>query len=118
MLRTLFLYFDLLTCSEVYNFLTKLMYLCLHKLISKYGKRIVLIFYIYLCIKVEESQSHQIFAFILSPFSFVRNATNFFIHSLSRLISKKKKTAFMLLVFFSLGPFLFLVYANMPFKYL
>ena len=82
------------------------MYLCLHKLISKYGKRIVLIFYIYLCIKVEESQSHQIFAFILSPFSFVRNATNFFIHSLSRFISKKKKKLLLCYWFSSVwGPF-------------
>ena len=31
---------------------------CLNKLTSKYGKRIVLIFYA-LCIKLEESQSHH-----------------------------------------------------------
>ena len=37
---------------------TELIYLSLNKLTSKYGERIVLIFYIN-CIKLEESQSHH-----------------------------------------------------------
>ena len=53
----------------------------------KYGKRIVLIIYTQ-CIKLEESQSHQ--STILGRFSFVSNATDFFIHSLNRLFFWKK----------------------------
>ena len=61
------------------------MYLCLNKLMNKYGKRIVLFFYFFIflhCIKPEETQSH-IFTIIFSRFSFVSNTTNFFIHSLN-----------------------------------
>ena len=64
------------------------MYLCLHKLTSKYEKRIVLVFYIH-CIKLEESYSRQIFTLILSRFSFVSNTTNYSIHSLSRFVLRK-----------------------------
>ena len=56
-----------------------------------------------------------IFPFILSRFSFVSNATNF-VHSLSRFVLIK--AAYMLLVFFKRVPFSFLVYANIPFKWL
>ena len=69
----LFLYF---TYLHVEIYITwELMYLSLIKLISKYGKRIFLIFYIHY-IKLEKSQGHH-FLFICGHFSFVRNAVNF-----------------------------------------
>ena len=72
-------------------------------------------FYIH-CVKLKEYQS-SIFSFINSHFSFFffTNATDFFIHSLNRFVLKKKAT-YTLLVFFNQVPFLFLVYANIPFK--
>ena len=79
-------------------------------------KRIVLIFYIH-CVKLEECQessfSHSFIAVFI--FSFVNNATNFFIHSLNRFVlkkKKKKKLAYALLLFFNWMPFYFLVYVN------
>ena len=78
------------------------MYLCLHKLTSKYRKRIILIFSqtVY-----KAGSHHQQF------FSTVDSAINFFIHSLKRYVLKK-----ILLrpcwVFLNWVPFLFLVYAS------
>ena len=54
-LKPLFLY---LTYTYIFLYLAELMYLCLNKLAGKYGKIIVLIFYI-LCIKFKECQSHH-----------------------------------------------------------
>ena len=71
------------------------MFLSLNKLSRKYGKRIVLIFYIG-CIM-------PIFPFILSCFSVVSNAMNFFIHFQTGLFWKK--TAYALLVLFSRVPY-------------
>ena len=84
-----------------------------HKLTSKYGQRIVLIllYPLYKAQSLSESSFSRIFIAVF-PISFVNNATNFFICPLDRWI----KAAFVLLVFFIWVPFLFLVYANIPFK--
>ena len=63
------------------------MYLCLNKLTSKYGKRIVQIF-LYTLYEAWRI-SAIIFQFIFSCFSFFSNATNSFIHSLNSFILKK-----------------------------
>ena len=87
----------------------------LNKLMSKYGKRIVLVFYIY-CINLKKKVKVLIFSFIPCHLFFVSTATNFFIHSWTGLFWKN--TAYRLLVFLHLMPFLFLAYANISFKFL
>ena len=72
------------------------------KHVNKYGKQIVLIFYIY-CIKLEKVRV-IIFPFIISHFSFVSNAKNFFIHSLNRFAFNK--TAYTFLAFFNKVPYM------------
>ena len=65
-----------------------------------------------------QRKSVFIFPFILSCFSFVSNATSFFIHVLNRFVLKK--AAYTLLVFFSQVAFLLLVYVGKrrkPFLY-
>ena len=58
--------------------LTELIQLCLNKLTSKYGKRIVLFFFIYFCVKLKKRQSSFSHSFIAEfPFCFVSNTTNF-----------------------------------------
>ena len=84
MLRPLFLYFIYL--FEYFWLLTELMKVSFKRLASKRGKRIVLIFHID-CIKLQESQSHH-FHIHSSAFSFVSNAIDFFIHSLTGLFWK------------------------------
>ena len=86
------------------------MYLSLNRLTNKYGKRIVLIF-LYPMYKAP-SMSESYFCQPLFLFSLVCNATNFFICSLNRW----KKASYALLVFFNWVAFLFLVYADIPFK--
>ena len=44
--------------------------------------------------------------FIPGRFSFISNATNFFIHSLNGFVLKKKKNAYALLVFINLAPYM------------
>ena len=73
----------------------------LNKLTSKYGK------------ECPNFSRVVIFPFILINFSFISNATNFFIHSLN---IHYLKTAFALLVFLNQVPFLFFVYADLSFK--
>ena len=85
--KTIVFILNLLTCSNIYN-ITELMHLYLNTLTSKYGKRIVLIFLDPLYTSRKKSESSH-FPFILSCLSFVSNATNFFIHSLYRLVFKK-----------------------------
>ena len=90
-------------CAMVYD---------VHKLTSKYGQRIVILLYpLYKAQSLSESSFSRIFIAVF-PISFVNNATNFLICPLDRWI----KAAFVLLVFFIWVPFLFLVYANIPFK--
>ena len=90
-------------CAMVYD---------VHKLTSKYGQRIVILLYpLYKAQSLSESSFSRIFIAAF-PISFVNNATNFLICPLDRWI----KAAFVLLVFFIWVPFLFLVYANIPFK--
>ena len=85
---------------------------CLNKLTSKYEKRIALIT-LYKTRRMSESSfSHSFIA--IFPYSFVSNATNFSINSLNSFVLKK--AAYVLLVFFSWVPFLFLIYANIFYK--
>ena len=80
--------------------------------LSMCGKRIVLI-YLYTLYKAQR-MSDFFFLLICSRFSFVSNATNFFIHSLNRFVLKKG--AYLLLVLFNLVPFSILVHSNITFK--
>ena len=81
------------------------MYLCLHKLTSKYRKIIILIF------SQTVYKAGRKSRVIISSFSTVGSAINFFIHSLKWYVLKK-----ILLrpcwVFLNWVPFLFLVYAS------
>ena len=64
--------------------LTKLMYLCLNKLTSKY----LFLYTLYKAHRISESSFSHLFT-VIFPFSFVTNATNFFNHSLNRFVLKK-----------------------------
>ena len=114
MLRSLFFY---LTYELVQIFITFNRTDVLNKLTSNYGKRIVLIFSytLYKALRMSEGFfSHSFITVFL--FFFVINAMNLFIHSLKRFVLKK--AAYALLVFFNWVPFSFIVYANIPFKWL
>ena len=65
------------------------MYLCLNKLASKVWKKNCPNSSIY-TVKSSKKVRVNMSLFILCHFSFVSNATNFFIHSLNRFILKKK----------------------------
>ena len=63
------------------------MCLSLNKLLSKYGKRIILIFYIH-CIKLEESQNHH---FPIYSYPFFLSFSYEFLHSLFKHVCFEKK---------------------------
>ena len=65
------------------------MFLWLHKLTSKYGKRSPNVLYtLYKARRISEASFFYSFIAVF-PFSFVSNATNVFIYSISRFVLKK-----------------------------